>query len=423
MEDREIFVEPHADGYLLYAPLQGKVMFSKEDLNKKTKDELFEILMKQGVNITSEKDNMDYLNNLPSELVILPTHDCNLRCTYCYASGGDSKISLKLPVAKAAIDFCFNEKLSKKEKRFSIVFTGGGEPTLNWDVLTKSIYYAKELCNKENMQCDIGLVTNGTFSDEKREWILENVTAVSVSFDMLENIQNKQRPFAGNRPSYDTVFNNIKKLSDGGIKLSIRSTISKEFVHLIPEMVRFICSSVKKLNNINIAPAFEMGRCFKTNIMRPDNSEFNKYFLEAKDIADQNKIDMGCFVNLNIKRVATYFCGASADNFVLTPEGSVTSCQDVDSLKHNYSDIFIYGKYDPEQKMFSFDLNKIKRLRERTVNNISDCKNCFVKYNCCGGCAHMAVMSTNNLLSADTSSCELIRSFFANNLYNFLKTG
>ncbi|MCK5043373.1 MAG: radical SAM protein, partial [Candidatus Aenigmarchaeota archaeon] len=212
MGDKEIFTIPHADGNLLYAPLQEKVMFSKEDLKGKTKDELFDILMRHGSNVYSRKEDMSYLKSLPSELVILLTRDCNLRCRYCYSSGGNSKESLKWPVAKAAIDFCFREKIRQKKKRFTIDFVGGGEPTLNWDVLTRSVSYAKELCKGADIELSTGIITNGAFNNDKCEWIIENIDRVSISFDILKDVQNKQRPLSGGLPSYDLVLNNINKI-------------------------------------------------------------------------------------------------------------------------------------------------------------------------------------------------------------------
>ncbi|NOQ37926.1 radical SAM protein [archaeon] len=417
MEDKEIFIVPHAGGNLLYAPLQGKVMFSKEDFKEKTKDELFDILMRRGANVYSKKANMDYLKYLPSELVILLTRDCNLRCRYCYSQGGDSKEKLRWPAAKKAIEFSFNEKLRQKEKRFTIDFVGGGEPTLNWDVLIKSVSYAKELCKNADMELSTGIITNGAFNNDKCEWIIENIDRISISFDILKDVQNNQRPLPGGMPSYDLVLNNIKKIDANGIRFGIRSTISRDVVNLIPDMARFVSSSFKHVDTLLMAPVFEIGRCYETDLKSPEKSDFAKYFLEAKDIGKEHGINVTCNL-VNLDRISLTFCKALSTYFGITPDACVTACQQVDSASYPQSDVFIYGKYDTKNDRFNIDLKKIDRLRKRRVDKIPKCTDCFAKYQCCGGCSFKVVMNKKDLYSPDTSSCEITKSLLAKELYD-----
>ena len=417
MEEKEIFTIPHKDGNLLYAPLQEKVMFSKEDLKGKTKDELFDILMRHGSNVYSRKEDMSYLKSLPSELVILLTRDCNLRCRYCYSSGGNSKESLKWPVAKAAIDFCFREKVRQKKKRFTIDFVGGGEPTLNWDVLTRSVSYAKELCKGADIELSTGIITNGAFNNDKCEWIIENIDRVSISFDILKDVQNKQRPLSGGLPSYDLVLNNINKIDAKEKRFGIRSTISKDVVHLMPDMARLASSSFKNVDTLLIAPVFEIGRCYETDLKSPEKSDFAKYFLEAKDIGKEHGINVTCNL-VNLDRTSLTFCKALSTYFGITPDSCITACQQVDSASYPQSDVFIYGKYDTKNDRFNIDLKKIDRLRKRRVDKIPKCTDCFAKYQCCGGCSFKVVMNKKDLYSPDTSSCEITKSLLARELYD-----
>ena len=417
MEEKEIFTIPHKDGNLLYAPLQEKVMFSKEDLKGKTKDELFDILMRHGSNVYSRKEDMSYLKSLPSELVILLTRDCSLRCRYCYSSGGNSKESLKWPVAKAAIDFCFREKIRQKKKRFTIDFVGGGEPTLNWDVLTRSVSYAKELCKGADIELSTGIITNGAFNNDKCEWIIENIDRVSISFDILKDVQNKQRPLSGGLPSYDLVLNNINKIDAKEKRFGIRSTISKDVVHLMPDMARLASSSFKNAETLLIAPVFEIGRCYETDLKSPGKSDFAKYFLEAKDIGKEHGINVTCNL-VNLDRTSLTFCKALSTYFGITPDSCITACQQVDSASYPQSDVFIYGKYDTKNDRFNIDLKKIDRLRKRRVDKIPKCTDCFAKYQCCGGCSFKVVMNKKDLYSPDTSSCEITKSLLAKELYD-----
>ena len=47
---------------------------------------------------------------------------------------------------------------------------------------------------------------------------------------------------------------------------------------------------------------------------------------------------------------------------------------------------FVYGKFNFEERRFLFDQEKIVALGNRNVTSNSYCSDCFVKYNCGGGC-------------------------------------
>jgi len=67
----------------------------------------------------------------PALLTLSTTGDCNLRCSYCYARGGESSASMSWITGKRAIDIvaeCFSS--------FKIQFTGG-EPLLNLDLIER----------------------------------------------------------------------------------------------------------------------------------------------------------------------------------------------------------------------------------------------------------------------------------------------
>lgn len=419
MEVSEIFIIPHENGYLLYAPLMRKVLFSEISFENKSKKELFDILLKGGVNLRTEIRNKEYIKHLPSELQLLLTRNCNLRCKYCYSSGGDSKKNLEWPVAKAAIDFTFNERFKLNEKYFLIEFTGGGEPTLNWDVFVKSVEYVKELCKKYDMKHSIYLTTNCTFNEKKLEWIINNINHVLISFDILEEIQNDQRPFADGRPTYDIVLNNIKKMDSKSFSFAIRATLTEKHVHKICDMVEFVCDSFNNIDVLIIGPVSETGRCIKTNYKSPSNHVFLKHYIDAEKIANKRGLNLKSFSNLSVNLISDTFCHAPNTCFGITPDAQVTCCQHVDSLNHPNADIFIYGKYNFKNKRYEIDLNKMHNIRKRIVNNIPECKDCFAKYHCCGGCAFTAVENTNDFFKPDFLACERTKVLIANELFKY----
>src|SRR5207248_3231629 len=67
----------------------------------------------------------------PTSVTLFLTTACNLRCTYCYASAGDTPTKhMSLEVAKRGIDFITANAAKKGSAAFEVLYHGGGEPTV-----------------------------------------------------------------------------------------------------------------------------------------------------------------------------------------------------------------------------------------------------------------------------------------------------
>jgi uncharacterized protein len=81
----------------------------------------------------------------PTTVTLFLTTACNLRCTYCYASAGDTpRQYMDLAVAQRGIDFVAKNAALRHAGRFAVAYHGGGEPSLNWRTLTQSLAYARD---------------------------------------------------------------------------------------------------------------------------------------------------------------------------------------------------------------------------------------------------------------------------------------
>ena len=78
------------------------------------------------------------------------SHDCNLRCKYCFASTGDfgtgHRMTMDFDTAKKAIDWVVAK--SGKRRNIEIDFFGG-EPLMAMDTVKRTVEYARSL--EENM--------------------------------------------------------------------------------------------------------------------------------------------------------------------------------------------------------------------------------------------------------------------------------
>ena len=212
-----------------------------------------------------------------STVVIIPTQVCNFACTYCYAQDAHLfKSIMSHETLKAILDYVLNDE----NKRKSISFIGGGEPLTAWHLIQWTVEYL-EKNKKVDDVLNIGITTNASlFTDEMLQYIKDHKIHIGVSFEILADIQNSQRPFiGGKRGSFDIINRNIQKLNYYEIPYGIRSTITKLNVNRMSEMVEFVAThypNIRKLHLEQVTDSSEDDALFY--------DKFIKYFYEAKTI-------------------------------------------------------------------------------------------------------------------------------------------
>ena len=94
------------------------------------------------------------------------SHDCNLRCKYCFASTGDFGKGRKLmpfEVGKAAIDFLLEKSVGRENLEVDFF---GGEPLMNFDVVKQIVEYARSKEEEYHKNFRFTITTNGMLLDD-----------------------------------------------------------------------------------------------------------------------------------------------------------------------------------------------------------------------------------------------------------------
>ncbi|MEG1880658.1 MAG: 4Fe-4S cluster-binding domain-containing protein, partial [Oscillospiraceae bacterium] len=89
------------------------------------------------------------------------SHDCNLRCKYCFADEGtyhEERSLMSAEVGMAAMDYLI--KNSGKRRNLEVDFFGG-EPLMNFDVVKKIVEYAREQEKIHDKNFRFTITTNG----------------------------------------------------------------------------------------------------------------------------------------------------------------------------------------------------------------------------------------------------------------------
>ena len=171
------------------------------------------------------------------------SHDCNLRCKYCFASQGDfggAKEIMNFEVGKAAIDYLIAN--SGNRRNLEIDFFGG-EPLMNFDVVKQLVEYGREAEKARGKNIRFTITTNGVLlDDEKIKYINENMHNVVLSLDGRKEVNDNMRPTVNNKGSYDIIAPKFKKLVSERPKdkyYYIRGTFTRDNLDFSEDVLHF----------------------------------------------------------------------------------------------------------------------------------------------------------------------------------------
>lgn len=352
----------------------------------------------------------------PTKVTLCPTTDCNLRCTYCFASAGKSKQYMDVSLAKHAIDFVIANAVEAKEKNVDVGFHGGGEPTMAFELMKKAIAYARERCRIYDRDVKFTMGTNLFYNKETLDFVIKNFKSLTVSLDGPKDIHDRQRVTAHGGGSFDTIVHNLKILDSINFPYSINSVITRNNIDRMDEMIEFFVQNFENAKYYHFIFVEKTGRAVESNLDGIEYGEFIEKFLEARKTAKSHGKELGtCFTSP--WDVGEWYCGAVTGAFWLSPYGKISTCIEVMQLADPLSDYFLIGHYDQNKSEFIIDEEKLARLRSRCVNNMPSCRECFAKYQCRGLCPARLLHETGNFMDASGfSGCDPVRKLIKQDL-------
>lgn len=89
---------------------------------------------------------------------------------------------------------------------------------------------------------------------------------------------------------------------------------------------------------------------------------FIKKWLEGRAIAKRYNKEIFCSAS-DLTTLKNSFCRITTPNFCITPQGLVTACFSVCTIKKKLGKLSVYGYYNPKTKSFVFDQEKILQLQ------------------------------------------------------------
>ena len=315
----------------------------------------------------------------PTTAVLLLTNRCNLRCTYCYANGGEGPIQdLSLELAQVAIDHAYQNAVELGQPHFELTFHGGGEPVQAWKTLREATAYARS----KDLPCHTSLVSNGVWTARQREWILNNLDSLSISFDGRQTTQDRQRPFPSGRGSFKAVMRTIEALDKAGFSYGIRMTATAPWRGQLPEDVRFICEETG-CPGMQVEPAFNTRRGEHQGATQEESEAFVDAFMEAFEIAHRADRRL-TYSGARPWLLTQAFCTAAYGALIVNAAGNLVGCYEVTDQSHPLVEMSTVGRIVDSRAVI--DHQAQSALLTYLEEKCATCRECFCYWHCAGDC-------------------------------------
>lgn len=186
-------------------------------------------------------------------VTFIVTHQCNLRCSYCYETHkGDGKMSLE--TAQKCVDLLFSEDAKKSELVNDTDANGliiefiGGEPLLEIGLIRATMDYfldkAIALNHRWATRYMVNISTNGTLGDDPEVQAFMRDFAgrlsIGVTIDGDKQAHDACRVDCNGCGSYDKAIKMFREVSGPDGKRTTKYTIAPGNLHLFATSVRHL---------------------------------------------------------------------------------------------------------------------------------------------------------------------------------------
>ena len=335
-------------------------------------------------------------------------HTCNLNCDYCFASQGTyhgERAVMSFEVGKRALDFLVENSGTRRNLEVDFF---GGEPLMNFDVVKELVAYARSIEKEKNKNFRFTLTTNGVLiDDDVIDFANREMSNVVLSLDGRKEIHDRHRvDYAGNG-SWERIVPKFQRLveSRGGKNYYMRGT----FTHENPDFLE----DIKVMLDLGFSElSMEPVVCAEgdpAELTREDLPIVLDQYEKLAELMIEREREGRPFTFYHYmidltggpciyKRISG--CGSGTEYMAVTPWGDLYPChQFVGEEKYKLGDIYEGVTNTAAQCEFA----------ECNVYARPECRDCWARLYCSGGCAANAYHSTGSVKGVYKYGCELFK--------------
>ena len=335
-------------------------------------------------------------------------HTCNLNCSYCFASQGKyhgDRAVMSFEVGKQALDFLVANSGTRRNLEVDFF---GGEPLMNFDVVKQLVAYARSIEKEKGKNFRFTLTTNGMLvDDDVIDFANRECHNVVLSLDGRKEIHDRYRVDYAGRGSWEQIVPKFQKFvkERGGKGYYMRGT----FTHANPDFLKDIQTMLDLgFNELSMEPVV-CAPGDPSELTQEDLPIVLEQYEKLAELMLERDREGHPFTFYHYmidltggpciyKRISG--CGSGTEYMAVTPWGDLYPChQFVGEEKFKLGDIW-NGVTNKETQCDFASCNVYAR---------PDCRDCWAKLYCSGGCAANAYHSTGSVTGVYKYGCELFR--------------
>ena len=310
------------------------------------------------------------------------SHDCNMRCKYCFASTGDFGTGRKLmPVetGKMAIDFLLEKSQNRKFLELDFF---GGEPLMNFKAVKEVVKYAREREKEYGKTFRFTITTNGTLlNDESIDFINKEMSNVVLSIDGRKCTNDRMRPIVGDKGSYDIILPKFRKLvsqRDKNLDYYVRGTFTKYNLDFADDVFSLYEAGFDQISVEPVVCESKYPYALTEEDIPVISAEYERLAqkLLENDRAGKHFNFFHFMIDLDagpcaIKRLKG--CGCGNEYVAITPDGDIYPC-------HQFVGIEEYKMGNLEEGTFNEEMKKV--FSQSHIYNKPKCRECWARFYC-----------------------------------------
>lgn len=333
-------------------------------------------------------------------------HACNLSCRYCFAGEGEyrgDRSLMSFEVGKKALDFLVKNSGSRRNLEVDFF---GGEPLMNFDVVKQLVAYGRELEKNHDKHFRFTLTTNGVLLDDDIiAFANQEMDNIVLSIDGRKEVHDYMRPNKNGDGSYDLILDKFKRVAESRnqTKYYVRGTFTHYNLDFVKDVLHLADEGFEQISVEPVVAGPEEPYAIKEEDIQVICEGYDEL---AREMIRREKEGKGFnFFHYMIdltggpcvyKRLSG--CGSGTEYLAVTPWGDLYPCHQFvgneDFLLGNVDDGIVNTTIRDEFKLCN-------------VYAKEECRNCFAKFYCSGGCAANAYNMHHDINQPYEIGCEL----------------
>ena len=334
------------------------------------------------------------------------SHDCDLRCGYCFAGTGDfggERLNMPWEVARSAVDMLLKES---GPRPFCEMDFFGGEPLLNLDVVKQTVAYGRAAAAKAGKQIKFTLTTNANaLTGEVIDWLNAEGLSVVLSHDGRPEVHDKMRRLAAGGGSYESVNEHIRAMiqSRPHGNYYLRGTYTANNLDFTEDVLHWLSEGYRELSLEPVVTMRRVGWALNKEHLPVLREEYRKLARLVNEHRQMGQAFNFFHFNIDLEKgpclpKRLWGCGAGYEYVAVTPSGELYPCHQFVGQPEFLLGTVSGGIIRPDIS---------QRFKEAHIESKPACRDCWARYYCSGGCHANAHAAHGDLHQPYELGCEL----------------